>query len=248
MKSKFKVIISAYNCFEWLPHCLRSIAKQSYQNYDVVVLDNASTQPGQWEWTRWWCGKHGWLAVRNEENSGPLGGLVDATRAAECDEEDIIIHIDGDDWLAHDDVFAYLDSIYSKGGVDLTYGQFAHHPSGNIGYTCPYPSEVVQNRSYREAWIRWGHLRTFRAFLWNAICDEDLRRPNGKYYRYAPDHAFMNPLIEMAGDRFCVISEVLYIYNGANPRAETFLRSISHFATEQHFRTQSVYPVHPRCR
>jgi glycosyltransferase involved in cell wall biosynthesis len=246
--NRFKIVMSLYNCFETLPLCFESIASQRYRNFDVVVVDDASTEPGQWEWIDRYCRHQGWLALRNEQNLGPLAGLVRATEAAECDDDDIIVHIDGDDRLAHADVLGRLGQIYSRGEVDLTYGQYQCHPNGVIGHCAPYDPAVIAERSYRTTFGLWSHLRTFKAFLWNAIDDRDLRAPQGGYFRYAIDRVFMNPLMEMVGHRFRVVDEVLYIYNCSNPRSDMRCNRFSHLATKLYLCNMPRYPVHERCR
>lgn len=216
MKSRFKIILPIYNCLTWLPRCFESINSQSYRGFDVVVVDDASTEAGQWEWAEKYCRDRGWLALRNEVCIGPLASQVRAIREAGCEDEDIIVRIDGDDWLAHDGVFAYLDEVYRTGRFDLTYGQYAIHPTGEVGWAAPYDAHVIENRLYRKVPIRWHSLQTFKAFLWNAIDDRDLRSPGGDYFRRAVDHAYMNPMLEMVGRRFCAIPDVLYIYNREN--------------------------------
>lgn len=248
MATKFKIIISAHNCLQWLPCCLHSIAAQNYRNFDLTILDDASTEPGLWEWMEWTCRKQGWLAMRSEEHLGPLGGLAVATKAANCDEEDVIVHIDGDDWLAHNDVLGFLDSIYSRGGIDLTYGQFINYPSGTLGYTGKYSKKTIRDRSYRKDLTRWGHLRTFKAFLWNAIPDSDLRTPAGDYIRFAADHLFMDAMLEMVGERFHVVDEILYVYNQTNPLSETSVRKTATFAMLVYIKSLPPYPVLDRCK
>jgi hypothetical protein len=46
---------------------------------------------------------------------------------------------------------------------------------------------------------------------------EDLISPCGDFYHMAWDQAIMFPMLEMSGHRAKFISEVLYIYNAANP-------------------------------
>jgi len=246
---KFKIVIPSRNCLEWLPRCLESIASQTYRNFDLVIVDDASTDCGQWEWMEYYCKRQGWLALRGEKSVGSLGAIVRATRAAEPRESDVIVHVDGDDWLAHDGVLSYLASIYRRGEVDLTYGGQLDYPKGCPGYTRPYPKRVVQERSYRlHDCILWGHLRSFRHFLWEAIRDEDLRAPCGEYFRFANDHAYMFPLIEMAGDRFAALSEALYIYNRINPRSEMAFQRVHHLSAQGFIRIKPKYPVHERCK
>ena len=40
---RFSIIIPNYNNAEWLDKCLESIMKQTYKNYDVIVIDDCST-------------------------------------------------------------------------------------------------------------------------------------------------------------------------------------------------------------
>lgn len=40
---RFSIIIPNYNNAEWIDRCLDSIMKQTYKNYDVIVIDDCST-------------------------------------------------------------------------------------------------------------------------------------------------------------------------------------------------------------
>jgi hypothetical protein len=63
-----------------------------------------------------------------------------------------------------------------------------------------------------------SHIRTWRAFLWRAIKEEDLRDENGNYWQWAGDLCFMYPMLEMAGDEhYKFIDTTMYIYNETNP-------------------------------
>jgi len=243
-----QVILSTYNCFTWLPRCLGSIRDQKGVDFEVTVLDNASTQAGQWEWTEHFCRKLGWRAVRSAENLGPLGGLMEATRIASPAEDDVIIHIDGDDWLAHDGVFAYIQSIYDRGDVDLTFGHYHEVPADKPGPAMPYSREEIEQRQFRYRSFRTTHLRTFKSFLWRALDDRDLRGVDGKYLRYAPDLAFLFPMLEMVGERFYVVRDVLYIYNRGNPTAETADWGYACAFVEASVRLRPRYEVLDRCR
>jgi hypothetical protein len=86
-----------------------------------------------------------------------------------------------------------------------------------IGYSREIPSDIIETNSFRE--IEWccSHLRSFYAGLFKLIKMEDLASRCGTFYRMAWDQAIMFPMLEMSGHRAKFISEVLYIYNAANP-------------------------------
>jgi len=233
---KFHIIIPLYNCFRWLPRCFNSIASQRYRNFEVTVVDDCSTEEGQWEWTRQWCRHLGWRCERLDQNRGTLFGLVRATELADPADDDVMVQVDGDDWLAHDDVLGYLAKVYEGGDIDLTYGQFCVASNGQTGFCLPYDPLIIEGSDYRNSRVCWSHLRTYKAFLWKAIRDKDLRSPGGSYFRYATDHAFMNPMLEMAGGRYKAIDEVLYVFNNCNELSHSQREPISHLATRGYIR------------
>jgi hypothetical protein len=49
------------------------------------------------------------------------------------------------------------------------------------------------------------------------IKKEDLISPCGTFYLMAWDQAMMFPMLEMSGHRAKFVSDILYIYNAANP-------------------------------
>ena len=43
MKKKASIIIRTHNEEDWIAHCLKSIKKQNYKNYEIILIDNNST-------------------------------------------------------------------------------------------------------------------------------------------------------------------------------------------------------------
>ncbi len=158
-------------------------------------------------------------AVVDGRGRGLLENLLPIWRILPDDE--VIVWLDGDDWLATDHALATVAEMHAAGAW-ATYGQFIT-TDGTIGFCAPVGNEP------RTAPWRSSHLKTFRAGLVKRIRDEDLRGPDGAYLTLAIDQAIMLPILEMADERAVFCPKVLAVYNvehsfsagaGANGRAK----------------------------
>lgn len=77
MSPKISLHIVAWNSMEFIPELLRSIEAQTYENFSVIVVDNAS-EDGVAEYVR----EHhpGFMTIRNVRNLGFAGGHNQAMR------------------------------------------------------------------------------------------------------------------------------------------------------------------------
>lgn len=214
---RFKIVVPAYNCPEWIGRCLDSIAEQTFRAFDVCVIDDASPHPDQRAIIEEHCQRNGWQSYFNEINQGALANIVKGIQSLHPRDEDVIITIDGDDWLYDRHVLQKLHDIYASEAIYLTYGQFATYPRWNIGSCRPVAPEVIERGELRKIPWCFSHLRTFKYLLWRNIRDADLRDESGEYYRVTWDLAFMYPMLEMAAFHFRFIDDITYVYNKANP-------------------------------
>ena len=73
---------------------------------------------------------------------------------------DIIVLLDGDDYLHSNDVLSYLNTLYSTNSeLGLTYGQYIDLKDKKLGCN----SQLINSRNYRHSGL-WctSHLRTFK--------------------------------------------------------------------------------------
>lgn len=214
-----RVVVPAYHAAEWIGKCLASIRDQHYQNWRAVVIDDASTD-GTADRAAQICRlDERFTLIRNPTRVGALANIITAIDRHQPADGDVIVTVDGDDWLADTRVFARLERAYRTGRVQLTYGQFRQSSSGLPGWCREYPEEVRAQRTYRRyEWIA-SHLRTFRYRLWRQIHREHLNDPRtGLPWEMAWDVAMMVPMLEMcAPGEVQFIPDVLYVYNEGNP-------------------------------
>lgn len=239
----FKIIVPSFNSIDYLPKTLHSIEMQTFSDYEVCVIDDASTLKKQREIIKEYCEKNHWKSIFHDKNYGALYGIVNAIRNFACKDDDIIVIVDGDDWLAHDRVLEVLHREYTQNDIYLTWGQCQIYPGGPtpMKYAQPIPDMVIQQKLYRDIPLTFWHLRTFKYYLFRHIKDEDLRDSNGEYLRLMYDKAILFPMLEMAGSKIKFINEVLYIYNIGNP-----LNDYANTTREEHTRVDELIRKKPR--
>lgn len=211
------VVVPSFNNSEWYELNLDSIFSQDYENYRVIYIDDCS-EDNTGELVQKYISSKGYekkiLLIRNQERVGALENIFNAVWM--CHPDDIIVNVDGDDWLDNPGVFQLLNAIYSEEDVWMTYGQYVNFPSDEAGHCRQLPEDIISSNSFRKyAWVT-SHLRTYYAGLFQKIAKEDFLYES-KFLTVAWDLAFMYPMLEMSGNHSRFIPEILYVYNQATP-------------------------------
>ena len=50
------IIVPVYNVYEWLDPCMESVTGQTFSDFEVILVDDGSTD-GAGEKCDWWAGK-----------------------------------------------------------------------------------------------------------------------------------------------------------------------------------------------
>lgn len=241
ISNRFIVIVPVYNSERYIEKCLTSVLSQNYNNYELVVIDDCSTDDtykiinnihAKYGYNFIVCGNH-------YRVGSALANIVKAIELFSHDKEDIIVTIDGDDFLHNNNVLFYLNEVYQDKDIYMTYGQFIPL-SGSYGKFC---KPIYNTQMYRKsgAWHA-SHLRTFKNKLWCRINDQDLRDDNGDYYKVTGDAAYMYPLLEMCGTKHHkFIDEILYVYNEINPMNDMKVNLAEQIRIAEQIRNKPVY-------
>ncbi len=213
----FVVIIPSYNNVKWYKKNIQSVLDQKYSNYRVIYIDDSS-KDGTYEAVNQYLKENDIdnrvTLIHNEKNNGALSNLYSSIHS--CKDNEIIVTLDGDDWLAHEFVLKRLNDYYYDKNVWLTYGQYLDYPSLEWGMCLPINGHIEKKYGIRKhPWVT-SHLRTFYAGLFKKIKIEDFFYKN-KFMDMSWDYAFMIPMLEMADKHRVFVKDVLYIYNRLNP-------------------------------
>ena len=112
-KNKFKIIIPSYNNEKWAEYNVASILNQTYDNYDVLYIDDCSKDNTYNIVIDIAHSLSNWTVVRNNVNKrrghnvSPYNN--DIIKFIDNDE-DILVFIDGDDWLFEDETLEKINA------------------------------------------------------------------------------------------------------------------------------------------
>jgi glycosyltransferase involved in cell wall biosynthesis len=217
INNKFVVVVPVYNSELYIQKCLESILNQNYNNYELVVVDDCSTD-NTYNIINEIHKKYNFnfnICKNNIRRSSPLANFSKGIELFSRNKEDIIVTVDGDDWLYDNNVLEYLNTIYQDENIYMTYGQY--EPASKTYSN--YCKQILDFKTYRKSdkWLA-SHLRTFKKKVWSLIKEEDLKDVDGDFYKIGSDTAWMYPLLEMCGNKHTkFIDKILYVYNDLNP-------------------------------
>lgn len=241
VEKPFVIIIPSFNNEQWYFNNLASVLLQKYDNYRIIYINDASsdnTAQLVQTFLAQYDIHHKCIFIDNKNRLGALANFYNAIHL--CEPNEIIIMLDGDDWLAHEFVITHLNEEYQDPNVWITYGQFMEYPSNRLGGARQLPEVVITKHAYREYdWVT-THLRTFYAGLFHKIKSEDLKY-NGAFFPMAWDLAIMFPILEMAGEHSKFMSEVLYIYNRATPINDNKVNAALQISLDQYIHKLPKY-------
>lgn len=227
IEKSFVIVTASYNNQQWFQLNLDSVFMQKYDNWRLIYIDDFSTD-GTADLVEHYVKEKKFqdrvTLIRNSSRRGHLANQYDAINS--ISKHEIVVNLDGDDWLAHENVLGYLNNIYKDSKVWMTYGQFQFLSNKKVGHCAPLPKEYLDENKIRSLPVFiFSHLRTFYAGLFQKLEMKDLIY-EGNFYPRGADMATMYPMVEMAGEHIKFIPEVLYIYNNTNP--------LSFFWTQDH--------------
>ena len=205
-----KFVVCVWNAERYVKKCINSIKGQKNKNFEVYIIDDVSNDYTN-EIIRNEIANDGrFKLITNVEKKFKLKNLDDLIST--FDDDDIVIELDGDDYLFDDNVVGDIQEVYSNEKVWLTNGSFIY-TNGSPGFSSKCNPNTIRTDSFT-----FSHLRSWKSFLWKQIPKNYLQSPNGEYFKSAPDTAYSFALLELAGEEnYVFLPKVYYVYNANSP-------------------------------
>ena len=157
---RISIIVAAYNVAPYLDKCLKSIQEQTHKDFEVIVVDDGSTDD-----TPVICDKYAQndfrFTIIHKKNEGLVCARRDGVKKA---TSEYVYFVDGDDWL-YPGVVAELISPLKSNGCDMVIGNYSYWINGreslvHLSYVPEfYDTKRMQN--LKDTFISKGKIFTF---------------------------------------------------------------------------------------
>lgn len=143
------IIVPVYNIRQYLPNCIKSLLAQSFQNIEILLVDDGSTD-GSGKLCDSLAASDRRISVIHKKN----GGLSDA-RNAGLDQArgQWILFVDGDDYLAPNTV----ELLLRKAAEDVDFVQFLYQETENYGWQPPQ-EQAAESEICTDNAVMWNRL------------------------------------------------------------------------------------------
>lgn len=173
------VIIPVYNVEQYLSQCVESILAQTYQNLEIILVDDGSTD-GSGKLCNEFAQRDSRIIVIHKPN----GGLSDARNVGtEACNGEFVFYLDSDDYLEQDAISA-LVSIQEESQAEVVIGNYFYTYTDHEVIARP-DTCTIQKYAQKEAisLLMQGKLQTF---AWGKLIRADIAKrhlfPEGKLF------------------------------------------------------------------
>lgn len=238
----FRIVVVGWKAEAYVTRCLGSLLSQSVTDWTAcVVIDPSDDRTvGLAEV---YANDPRIRIIANEKQMYALSNIILSINEQHPADDDIIATIDLDDWASGPTTLEIVKRYYDRNPeIMLTHGSWVSYPNPesptNNG---PYSADDWAKGIRRVDW-RGTHLRTFKYRLWKHVKDEDLRGPDGEYFRVAWDLGMIFPMMEVCGfSRVQYIPERIYTYNQETPYNDGKMRLQEQMKTADYIAGKQPY-------
>tara|TARA_Y100000310_G_scaffold343189_1_gene449714 strand:- start:2424 stop:3179 length:756 start_codon:yes stop_codon:yes gene_type:complete len=214
----FDIVIPGHNMENWIGKNIEILKAQTHRDWRAVVMVDGGTTDNTMEVLKRAVGDDIRILWRSfDERRYGLHNIVEGFEILRASfpfaPEDVLLEVDGDDWLYDEHVLEKLAKLYEDPDIWLTYG--SHERSTGTKIVCrDYPDYIWEKKQFRSFGWWASQLRTFRRFLWDSIDKDDMKNNDGRYYPVAWDLSFMFPMLEMCHQENVVaVKDMMLLYN-----------------------------------
>jgi len=220
-ENKFCFIVPSHNNEQWIIKNIKSILYQNYTNYHIYYtndMSNDKTLEILNKLVKEYNLKNRITIFNNSERLFQGLSRYQMYMNENINDDNILIFLDGDDFLFNSNVLNILNDIYNKGFL-MTYGKFVYWTIENgyeeVGGYKSFPKDIINEKAYRKYPFISQHLRTVKKKLIKDINKSHFYDWNNNIITSCTDLIESFHCLEKT-DKHCNTKEVLLVYNKTN--------------------------------
>lgn len=217
MHWKVSVIVPAYNVEKYIHRCVESILKQSYRNFELILVDDGSTDHSGRicdEYEK----KDNRIRVIHQKNAGLSGAR---NTGIHYSTGDVLFFVDSDDYVSHYLLEKVL-AAFAKSEADMIQfnGQSVYGTKldGLFGYYIP---RYMDNTEFLRNWFLLGEDSHACKRAYRRSSYPNLTFPLGLSF----EDLYINTSSLLQAKKLCAIPDVLYYYENEEHGSITQIKS-----------------------
>ena len=216
MADPFFIVTPCRNATPWVGQCIKSVRQQSYGDWQMVVIDDASSDDTFSVAKNAAEGDSRIRVIHRGRRRYALRNVVEAIDRY-SPHNSIVVVLDGDDWLSDSEVLRTLVREYaSRPDLDALWAEHIHEDGSPAPLCRAIPPGVLP----LDCDWRSSHLKTFRKRLIWGVDREVWQDESGDWWKSGYDVALYLPMLCMA-TRHKFLNRVCYVYNRSGRRDHT---------------------------
>lgn len=143
---KFSLVTPIYKVESYLPKCIESMLKQTYENIEIILVDDGSPDD---------CGRicdtYAKIDKRVKVIHKANGGLVSARQAGvKIAIGDYIINVDGDDWISENYCQVMAEAIENYDPDIVACGHYKEYENRSVECKLPYRYDLYARKDIEQ--------------------------------------------------------------------------------------------------
>lgn len=240
----------SWNSFEYFDKSVHSVLNQTYQNFKILYVDDASDYSrSEINYIKERLKKH--ECVFRKDRLYSVFNAYDMLHKYVRRRNSVVVVVDADDWLVDKGALSYLAQEYSGHELKFTYGSCVIwngyeyiNKSEDDKYlllNTRYKKSSIKNGNFLREPFRVFHPMTFRFDSFNSIPKTNFMENSTKWFRYCFDLCTYLPLIKMYGDNYKYINRKLYAYNTHSSNTNIKVNPYNFVREDLFIRSKNIY-------
>lgn len=207
---KVSVIVPVLNAGEYLQTCIESIMKQKYGVFEILLIDNGSTD-GSREICERYAKEHENIRVLYQQEKG-----VSAARNMGIEEAqgEYLVFVDADDYVLGEEALELMAGSLEQSGADIAVGHYIRLWNGKMFPADSHGSIQMADRDSSKFWFEGFFSGGVLSYVWCkmyrlSFLKKHMIRFGG--YNYAEDKMF-NFICYVCGAKYSFVEKFIYVY------------------------------------